>query len=118
MRMVFTDPSVVPCDMLKGVLAGSGIPAIIKNERGSTPAGEGDPIPFMPSLVFAWPEVWVADDDYETAAAIVKDMKTGVTPAPCAWKCPRCGETVDPELDACWNCDTPKAGVSDPDPPG
>jgi len=24
------------------------------------------------------------------------------------WTCPRCSETVDATLDACWNCDTPR----------
>lgn len=108
MKRIFTDPSVVPCDILKGVLEGNGIPAIIRNERGSAGAGAGDPVPFMPSLAFAWPEVWVPDKDEETALAIVNDMKKEGSPSQEAWKCSRCGEVVDPELDVCWKCETPR----------
>ena len=106
--MIFTDPSVVPCDMLKGMLEGSGIRVLIKNELGSGGVGLGNPIPSMISLVFAWPEVWVGDDDYEVAAAIVADMKKAQTSTQSPWKCKRCGETVDAELSACWKCDEPK----------
>jgi hypothetical protein len=108
MKMVFTDPSVVPCDILKGLLEARGVPSIIKNERGSAGASVGDPVPFMVSATFAWPEVWVPDDRYDESSAIVKDMKQQEVTAGNPWKCSKCGEEVDPELTSCWNCDTPK----------
>lgn len=108
MRMIFTAPSVVPCDVLKGVLDSNGIGSVIRNERGSAGAGTGDPVPFMPSLTFAWPEVWVADADAEAAAALAAGMNTDERPVPAPWTCRRCGETVDLELETCWNCETPK----------
>ena len=95
--------------MLKGMLEGSGIRVLIKNELGSGGVGLGNPIPSMISLVFAWPEVWVADDDYEVAAAIAADMKKERPATQSPWTCKRCGETVDAELSACWKCDEPKA---------
>ena len=30
------------------------------------------------------------------------------------WQCPECHETVEPELDACWNCGTSCDGTRDP----
>ena len=108
MKMVFTDPSVVPCDMLKGMLEGSGIRVLIKNELGSAGIGLGSPIPHMISLSCTWPEVWVADDDYAVAAAMVADLKQRQMSAEVPWTCKRCGESVDAELSACWKCDAPR----------
>ena len=102
MKMIFTDSSVVPCDMVKGLLDSNGIRSMIKNEHGSTPAG--DPVPFMPSLAYAWPEVWVNDGDFARASDLIKDMTLPQEPDALPWKCPHCGEVVDSEFDACWNC--------------
>ena len=30
------------------------------------------------------------------------------------WKCPGCGESVDPEFDVCWQCGTASDGTRDP----
>jgi len=108
MKMLFTDPSVVPCDLLKGMLAGQGITAMIKNERGAASAGVGEPVPFMVTPAFAWPEVWVADEDYEEAAALMRALKEDSVSGSQPWKCPACGEEVDAELSACWNCNQAK----------
>jgi hypothetical protein len=108
MKKVFTNPSVVPCDLLKGLLEASGIPAMIKNERGSASAGVGYPIPHSASAAFAWPEVWVPDDRLEEAAALVAAVNADAPAPGCAWICRQCGEEVDAELCVCWNCETPK----------
>ena len=108
MKLIFTDSSVVPCDILKGLLECNGVKAVIKNERGSAGGSMGDPVPTMPSLAFAWPQVWVADHDYVTAAAIVAEMKDAQNSNEAPWKCKQCGETVDAEFAACWNCNEPK----------
>ena len=110
MKMIFTDPSVVPCDMLKGMLEGRGIRSIINNERGSAATSVGYPVSPMISLSFAWPEVWVADEDYQVAVGMVSEMKTARVSSELPWKCRKCGETVDAELAVCWNCDTPQDG--------
>ena len=78
MKMIFTAPSVVPCDMLKGILESQGIHCMIKNEPTST-VGLGDPVPWMPSLAFSWPELWVNDEDASRAAEIVKDFQPADT---------------------------------------
>ena len=69
----------------------------------------------MSSASFAWPEVWVADEDYEVAAEIVAGMKLSQESTGAPWTCVHCGEMVDPELNVCWNCETPQA--NEPDPP-
>jgi hypothetical protein len=30
------------------------------------------------------------------------------------WKCPRCGEKVDPGFDVCWSCGTTRDGIENP----
>jgi hypothetical protein len=33
------------------------------------------------------------------------------------WTCSKCGEPIEPQFDACWNCGTSNTGVEDPDFP-
>ena len=108
MKKIFTDPSVVPCDLLRGILEGRGIKVLIKNELGSAGAGAGNPVPTMSSLTFAWPEVWVADEDAQVALEIVGEMKGSEAVPDKPWICSHCGETVDAEYAVCWNCETPR----------
>jgi hypothetical protein len=72
MRQVFTNSSVIPCDLVKSVLEAEGIFATIRNELGSAAAGVGLPVQDNPSLAWAWPEVWVSDEDYEKAMELIK----------------------------------------------
>jgi len=44
MKQVFTNSSVIPCDLVKSVLEAEGISATIKNELGSAAAGYSLPI--------------------------------------------------------------------------
>lgn len=75
MKKVFTNPSVIPCDLMSAFLKGCGIDCIIKNERGSGIAGAGWPIFGNPSLAWAWPEIWVRDEQFEEALSIVQDIQ-------------------------------------------
>jgi hypothetical protein len=63
LKKVFTNSSVVPCDLAKSVLEAAGIFTVMKHELGSAAAGYGLPVPDNPSLPWAWPEVWVSDED-------------------------------------------------------
>ena len=72
MRQVFTNSSVIPCDLIKSMLEAAGIPAIIRNELGSAVAGYSIPTLDNPSLPWAWPEVWVSDGDYERAIELIQ----------------------------------------------
>lgn len=75
MRLIFTAPSVVPCDFLRSLLEAEGIPSLLKNEGGSSIVGQGFPMFDAPELPWAWPEVWVNDEDYETATLIAEDFQ-------------------------------------------
>lgn len=71
MKMVFTSPGLVACDILKGILDGEGIPSLIKNENSSTMTGYSLPMPNAPVPAWGWPEVWVNNEDFEEASRIV-----------------------------------------------
>ena len=75
MKKVFSAPSVIPCDFLKSILESNGIDSMIKNEQGSGPTGYGLPIASYPSLDWAWPEVWVRDEDFVVASEIVANFR-------------------------------------------
>ena len=76
MKKVFTRSSVIPCDLAKSVLEAAGIFAVIRHELGSAAAGYSWPVPDNPSLPWAWPEVWVSDEDYERALETLSTIDT------------------------------------------
>lgn len=82
MQKVFTNSSVVPCDLLVSILDSEGIPATITNELGSAASGYALPTLDNPSLPWAWPAVWVADEHYEGAMEIVEGFQTNRSSEP------------------------------------
>jgi hypothetical protein len=77
MKQVFTNSSVIPCDLVKSMLEAEGVPAIIKNELGSAAAGYSLPVLDNPSLPWAWPEVWVPDEHHERAMELISGFESG-----------------------------------------
>jgi len=56
------------CDMVLCTLEQSGIAAMLKNELSCNTAGAS----IVGALGFAWPEVWVNDEDAEIAVDCLK----------------------------------------------
>ena len=79
MRKVFTNSSVIPCDLARSVLEAAGIFAVIRHELGSAAAGCSLPVLDNPSLPWAWPEVWVSDEDYERALETLAATEPALT---------------------------------------
>ncbi len=79
MKRVFTDPSVIPCDELKSVLEADGIPSRIRNEWIAAMTGYTLPLVNAASPIWAWPEIWVSDEDFERASEIVADFQSTTT---------------------------------------
>jgi hypothetical protein len=103
MKIVYSSPFLAPCDWVKSLLEGQGIPAMLKNEHGHIAAMAivGG------AATFCWPEVWVEDEDFTRASEIVAKERPDVREPAEPWQCPHCGETVDGELEECWNCGKP-----------
>jgi hypothetical protein len=75
MKRVFRAPSVIPCDFLRSMLDAAGIDSMFKNESGSAATGNALPVPSGSELPWAWPEVWVNDEDFELASQIAADFQ-------------------------------------------
>ncbi len=72
MKQVFTAPSIVPCDFLKSLLESEGIPCVLRNEYGTNLLGYGYPVYGGSALIWAWPEVWIPEEDVEQAEPILQ----------------------------------------------
>ena len=111
MKTVYSSPYIADCDQVRVALSLAGIESELRNEYGN-PIG----LVLIGGVVgFTWPEVWVADENMDAAQPIVagfiarlSDTRAAAdAPPPLSdWRCPRCGETVDGTLGACWLCST------------
>ncbi len=106
MKEVFVhhDPTIV--GLHKSTLERAGIDCFIRNESTSASLGAGA-LGLVQSPVFD-PVLCIVDDArYEEAMAL---LNRATLPEPVArpdWKCPKCGEMVPGNFDACWNCSSP-----------
>lgn len=104
MKRVFASQDRAALAIVHGMLADEGIETTIQNENTSAVSGE---VPFMLAL----PEVWVLrDEDEAPARVIVERFHSGeaLDQKPSQpWKCPHCGEMIEGQFTACWNCGTP-----------
>lgn len=98
MRRLASGPNTLELGNLRNVLEMAGIRAEIRNLDRA--AG-------MLQIPIAGlePELWLIDDHrYEEAVAIVRRVRTPLTLVVEPWICPACGESVDGDFAACWNC--------------
>lgn len=82
---------------VRNLLEAAGIAVTMRNEFLGGGAGELPPTE-------AWPELWVAEEDYPRARQVIEQMDREAEAA--SWRCPRCGETIEGQFSACWNCGT------------
>jgi cytochrome c556 len=113
MKKVFSRSSVIPCDLAKSVLDAAGVFAVIRHELGSAAAGYSWPVPNNPSLPWAWPEVWVSDEDFERAREILADVSAEsarqmedqipaeTSTASVIKRCPYCGKEYPENFTTC-----------------
>ena len=106
MRMVYEAADRVEAQMLKDYLEEQGIVTVLLGDYLSGGAGE------LPANIF--PALWVVkDEQYRRARWLIEEFSAdpgfdGGT----AWRCPICGESVDPGFDICWNCASPRVDAS------
>ena len=98
MKKLFVSQSLVEIEVLKELLEKVDILCTIKNQQGSSLAGE---VPF----VEVFPELWiVTDDDLDRAKEVLKERAKVVEAGKAAWVCSGCGERHDGNFTACWKC--------------
>ena len=70
MKKIFTDNNLTHCDMVKAILNEEGIDVFLKNENICNTAGGS----IVGALGFAWPEIWVLNDDsYDRAIKCLQE---------------------------------------------
>jgi hypothetical protein len=99
MKKLLSHQSVTHIGYLRSVLEEAGIACLIKNEQLAGALGE---IPFIE----CWPELWILDDAYRQQAQRLIAAAEAPAEAGEAWQCTNCGETVEGQFVACWQCGT------------
>ncbi|MGB6221661.1 putative signal transducing protein [Haloferula sp.] len=100
MKKVYENLEYAMVGHMKSLLESKGIRCEIRNEGGVSVAGE---VPFTQ----VYPELWVLSNaDVPAAKKFVDEYREtlGRTPVGAPWKCPSCGEEMEGQFGACWNC--------------
>jgi len=101
MELVFSAYTTAEAHLLKGLLESEGITAEVRGEVLSGILGD---IPLLENR----PSVWVEESDAARAEEIVRDFQHDRVQKGDAWRCD-CGETLDAQFTACWQCGRSRA---------
>jgi hypothetical protein len=111
MRQVYRARAVPEAHLVKGYLESAGITVVVSGEdiaglQGLLPVGSETS-----------PAVWVADQDYTQAEALVATFlqEPSALAGATHWRCPTCGEDLEPQFTECWQCGTSR--LPDESPP-
>lgn len=86
--------------LIRGLLERAGIACFTKNEQLAGALGD---IPFLECE----PELWVVHDaDLPRAKSILAAHQTPSDKTQ-QWRCSHCGELIDGQFGACWQCGNP-----------
>lgn len=100
MQRVYSGQNTLMVDHLKHVLDAEGIGCMVRNRLLSGAAGRLPPNE-------CWTELWIVDDAQLPAAQRILEKAFREEPANGeVWECPRCGERLEPQFEACWKCCT------------
>lgn len=102
MKRVFVARHPIEAHLVLGILESEGIVAEVRGEALSWALGE------IPITMDSLPSVWVLDDSQaDRAAALVIRYEQKHEPLQTTgrqWRCPECGEMIDPQFTSCWQC--------------
>ena len=98
MKQLVVSQSLVEVESLKELLSTGDIHCTIRNQQGSSLAGE---VPF----VEVFPELWVVNDaDFDRAKELLAEQGSGDEVERPMWGCAGCGEKHVGLFTACWKC--------------
>jgi hypothetical protein len=104
MIKVFEDFDIALVGHYQSVLESNDIATFMKNQFGTSGAGE---LPFVEVI----PQLWVLNDtDIDRAKALIKELynpENGVQAT--QWQCPECGTPQEPAFTHCWKCSTARS---------
>lgn len=93
----FTIADRAEAGLIKELLEREGVACLIRNEQLFAALGE---IPFLECS----PELWVVDDEVWPRARLLLDNWLKGSEETSPWACPACGEVLEGQFGACWNC--------------
>jgi hypothetical protein len=100
-KRVFTASNIPEAYFVRGLLESHGLNVVVRGEHLWGTRGEV-PIPET------WPSLWVLDDALEARALeVVREYESGRAssgPQGLTWRCPRCGQQLEPQFTSCWQC--------------
>lgn len=101
MQCVYSSPSAAEAHLVQGYLEQAGVQASVQGGElggllGAVPTPE------------TYTSVWVAPEDVERAEGLIEEFLSSQEAAADAtrWRCPTCGEELEPQFSDCWNCGT------------
>ena len=101
MIKVFEDFDIALVGHYQSVLESNDIPTFMKNQFGTSGAGE---LPFVEVV----PQLWVLNEvDAGRARELVEGLSNPENQEqPQAWTCPGCGTSQEAAFTHCWKCST------------
>jgi rubrerythrin len=99
MIKIFEDFDIALVGHFQSVLESNGITTFMKNQFGTSGAGE---LPFVEVV----PQLWVLNEaDVESAKALIKTLQeSGDQEQSQAWRCAECGTPQEAAFTHCWKC--------------
>ena len=95
--------SVFDATLAKNLLEGAHIEAFLQDEQ------MGRLIPFYLSAMSAGAvKVAVRPADADEARIVLSATDESMPSEAGTWDCPGCGEAIEAQFGACWNCQTPR----------
>jgi hypothetical protein len=100
MRKVHSALDPLAVANLRNLLLREGIETEVRTPFLAAASGD---LPFTE----CWSQLWVVnDEDNDRAVELIRAALARRAGAGRPWKCPGCGETVDGQFEACWQCET------------
>lgn len=103
MIKVFEDFDITLVGHYQSVLESNGIATFMKNQFGTSGAGE---LPFIEVV----PQLWVLNEkDTGRARALIRELHAPLNHEQMqAWNCPECGTQLEAAFTHCWKCSSPR----------
>ena len=101
MIKVFEDFDIALVGHYQSVLESNDIATFMKNQFGTSGAGE---LPFVEVI----PQLWVLNEaDFDRAATLIDELQDSEKhAAQVRWVCPQCGTPQEAAFTHCWSCST------------
>lgn len=110
MKKVYTAANPAEAHIVRGILESHDIVAEVRGEALFSVRGE------LPMVGETFPTVWIVDEhDHQQAIQVVteydrKMKEEGATGD--HWVCSSCGEQLEQQFTACWQCGTPRPDIA------